>query len=138
MKLHTDACAPQSAGRGVSGAISFDNNSSEYDHTGIYKVKGEGVANYKLARAANAFNLRACTGDVMLIRSAPMKGEKDVGFIQKRTSRESELMMNSGSIPAIMRYAHTTISAMDFLTGTPGTVTVMSVSIRTLFLQVLG
>ncbi|CAL9210102.1 unnamed protein product [Musa hybrid cultivar] len=94
MKLHTDACAPQSTGRGVSGAISFDNNSSEYDHTGIYKVKGEGVANYKLALAANAFNLRACTGDVMPIRSAPMKGEKDVGFIQKRTSRESELMMN--------------------------------------------
>ncbi|XP_008790465.1 protein ETHYLENE-INSENSITIVE 3-like 1a [Phoenix dactylifera] len=94
MKLHPDARPPQSSGSGVTGAISFNSSSGEYDVEGVDDGKSEEVGNQKAAVDGNAFNLIAAAGNENFVASAPLKEETDVEFIQKRTAAEPELMLN--------------------------------------------
>ncbi|KAG1327641.1 protein ETHYLENE-INSENSITIVE 3-like 1a [Cocos nucifera] len=94
IKLHPDAHPPPSSGSGVTGAISFNSSSSEYDVDGVDDGKGEEVANQKVAVDGNAFNLISAAGNENFVVSAPLKEETDVEFIQKRAAAEPELMPN--------------------------------------------
>ncbi|CAL9187762.1 unnamed protein product [Musa hybrid cultivar] len=94
-KLHPDACPPPSSGSGVTGAFSFNNNSSEYDVEGVGVDEGKSEdVDYKLAADCDAFKLVASAGNGKLVRSFPMKEETDAEFVQKRTAAEAELVLN--------------------------------------------
>ncbi|XP_010943685.1 protein ETHYLENE-INSENSITIVE 3-like 1a [Elaeis guineensis] len=94
IKLHPDARPPPSSGSGVTGAISFNSSSSEYDVEGVDDGKGEEVGNQKVAVDGNAFNLITAAGNENFVVSGPLKEETDVEFIQKRAAVEPEMMPN--------------------------------------------
>ncbi|WOL14723.1 ETHYLENE INSENSITIVE 3-like 1 protein [Canna indica] len=96
-KLHPDACPPPSSGGAISAAFSFNSSSSsssEYDVEGVEEGNKSEDLDYKLAAESNAFNIGVSAGNRKFVRSAPLKEETDLDFVQKRTATESELVMN--------------------------------------------
>ncbi|EHA8586311.1 protein ETHYLENE-INSENSITIVE 3-like 1a [Cocos nucifera] len=94
VQLHPDACPQPFSGGGVTGAISFNSSSSEYDVEGVDDGKSEDVASQNVGVDGNAFNLIAAAGNEKFVVSTPLKEETNMEFIQKRTAAEPELMLN--------------------------------------------
>ncbi|KAG6492213.1 protein ETHYLENE-INSENSITIVE 3-like 1a [Zingiber officinale] len=93
MKLHPDARVPSSAKAGITGAFSFNSNSSEYDVEGIEEGKSKDLE-YKLVMESNSLILGVSTGNAKIVNTGPMKEETEIELFQKRTSVEPELNIN--------------------------------------------
>ncbi|WOL12572.1 ethylene insensitive-like protein [Canna indica] len=92
MNLHPDACHPQSSAGAVTGAISYNSSSSDYDVEDIEEGKSEDMVIHNTTADGNAFNMSAIAGNEKFVISLLMKEEVDADFIQKRSAAESELL----------------------------------------------
>ncbi|RRT79149.1 hypothetical protein B296_00012025 [Ensete ventricosum] len=93
-KVRFDRNGPAAIANGLTGAISFNTSSGDYDVEGVDEDKSEDVILHNPPADGNTFSLNATVGNEKFVLSVPMKDETDCAFIQKRTAAEPELLLN--------------------------------------------